>query len=273
MLPAVNRSDAIASMMVFVRALAKNQGFEVDSKVEVLRTVEEMAARLKEKSVDLLVLDTPHHLALTAANLIEVVAAGTNHGQVGAYPYLLLVRDSSTLAGLQGKRVVVSSRTKADLGMVWLETLLSDNRLGRAVRHFESVATTYKPSACILPLSFGRIDACIVDAYGWELAKELNPQLAKLKTVAHSEPLVEGAIAVPTYPHPYRQEMFTAMLELHGTPAGHQLVTLFKTGPLVRARKEYFDSIRTLMARYAQLPLAFRDIPPQDGAAAGRDAH
>jgi hypothetical protein len=92
-----------------------------------------------------------------------------------------------------------------------------------------------------------------VDAAGWDLVKELNPQLARLKVLARSEPLLEGVIAMAAQPHVYRKEILASLLELHRTAAGQQLVTLFKTGPLMRARREDYDSVKTLLQRHSRL--------------------
>ncbi|MFN0172247.1 MAG: phosphate/phosphite/phosphonate ABC transporter substrate-binding protein [Bryobacteraceae bacterium] len=252
----VNRRDAVASLKIYVEALGKRRGFEFDSKLEIINSAEEALTRLKEHVVDLLILDTPDYLALANSRLIEPVAAGTKRGQLGAYPYLLLGRGSPGtphLAELRGKRIIVSSRTRSELGLVWLETLLAEDRLGRASKFFGSVGASYRASSCVLPLFFGRIEACVVDSENWDLARELNPQLAGLRILARSEPLLEGLIAMPVEEHPYRRDLIDAILELHKDPAGEQIALVLKTGPMVRVGSEQFESVRVLWSRYLRL--------------------
>jgi len=255
MFPSVNRADAIASIRVVVETVARNRGFQVQSTVEVASTTEQLTARLRAGLVDVLVIDTPHYLSLASMNLLELVASGSNQGRSAAYPYLLLTREGSASepGDLRGKRIVVCSRTKSDLGLVWLDTLLTEHRLGVHSAFFESVTLTYRPSTCVLPLYFGKIDACVVDSESWDTVRELNPQLSKLKVVAKSEGLVEGVVAFAMQPHPYRQEIMDALLDLHRTAAGQQMTVLFRTGPLRRARKEDYEPVRNLLQRHSRL--------------------
>ncbi|MCX6625999.1 MAG: hypothetical protein NTW28_00015, partial [Candidatus Solibacter sp.] len=136
---------------------------------------------------------------------------------------------------------------------VWLETLLAENRLGRAASFFGSVEVGYRASACVLPLFFGKIDACVVDTGNWESIKELNPQLGRLRVAARSEALLEGMIAMPIQPHPYKSELMDSILNLHKTPAGEQLCMVFETGILMRVGKEPFESVRVLTSRYRRM--------------------
>lgn len=250
LLTRVNRGDAASTVKVWIREVGKRLAIEFEARVDVLAAAGETAARLKERTIDLLVLDACDYLPLAAAGLVEPVATGSRRGRVGAFPYLLLAREAGPLAGLRGKRLIVCSRTKSGIGRMWTETLLAENGLDRAHRFFGSVKTTYQASSCVLPLFFGSAEACVVDGEGWELVKELNPQLGRLKILASSEPFLEGVIAMPVQPHPYRDEMVRGILDLHTTPAGGQLATVFRTGPLVRVGNGELESLRRLLERY-----------------------
>lgn len=252
----VNQTDAVASMKIWSEQIGKSRGLQLDAKVGIAQSMAQMRQSLKERMVDLLVLDTPDYLTLAETNLLDAVFAGTNRGQLAAYPYLLLVDDPSgamPLAGLREKRVVVTSRTKSNLGLIWLETLLAENRLGRASTLFGGLEINYRSSQCVMPLFFHRIDACVIDSGNWEAMKELNPQLGRLHVVAYSEPFLEGAVAMPIQPHPHQAELIASLLNMHKTPAGEQLGIVFKIGPLVRVNKAQFESVRVLRNKYRRL--------------------
>ncbi len=252
----VNQSDAVASMKVWSEQLGKLRGFQLDAKVAIAQSIPQLRQNLQEHLVDLLVLDTPDYLVLSETNLLDAVFAGTTRGQLSVYQYVLLANDSSgpaALPGLRGKRVVVSSRTKSNLGLMWLETLLGDGRLGRAGDFFGSLEINYRSSQCVMPLFFRRIDACVVDSGNWEAMKELNPQLGRLRIVAHSEPYLEGVVAMPLQPHPHQYELVSSLLNMHKTPAGEQLGIVFRIGPLVRTSKAQFESVRVLRSRYRRI--------------------
>src|SRR5664279_4325989 len=89
----VNPGDALASMRIWADQVGKGIGFQFDSKMEIGRSVGQMRQSLKEHSVDLMVLDTTDYLSLADSGLIEPLAAGTAHGQLLIYPYLLLTKE------------------------------------------------------------------------------------------------------------------------------------------------------------------------------------
>lgn len=252
----VNQSDAVASMKIWSDQIGKSRGLQLDAKVGIAQSITQLRQSLKDRLVDLLVLDTLDYLTLAETNLLDAVFAGTNRGQLAAYSYLLLVDDLSggmPLTGLREKRAVVCSRTKSNLGLLWLETLLAENRLGRATSYFGGLDINYRSSQCVMPLFFHRIDACIIDSGNWEAMKELNPQLGRLRIVARSEPFLEGAVAMPVQPHPHQAELISSLLNMHKTPAGEQLGIVFKIGPLVRVSKAQFESVRLLRGKFHRL--------------------
>ncbi|MBN9658488.1 MAG: PhnD/SsuA/transferrin family substrate-binding protein [Acidobacteria bacterium] len=252
----VNQSDAVASMKVWSEQLGKLRGFQLDARVGIAQSMAQMRQSLKERMVDLLVLDTPDYLTLAETNLLDAVFAGTNRGQLAAYSYLLLIDDPSgglPLSALRGKKAVVCSRTKSNLGLVWVETLLAENRLGRAASFFGGLDNIYRSSQCVMPLFFHRIEACVVDSGNWEAMKELNPQLGRLRVIARSESFLEGVVAMPVQPHPHQAELVSSLLNMHRTPAGEQLGIVFKIGPLVRVSKAQFESVRVLREKYHRM--------------------
>lgn len=265
MLTTVNPQDAIASMGIWVNKLGISRGYECESKIEITVSLGQIRQKLREHAVDLLVLDTPDYLTLGDEGLVQAVAVGTNGGQVAAFPYLLLTNGASgsdELAGLRGKRIIVASRTKSNMGLVWLETLLAESRLGRVATFFGSMETTYRGSSCVLPLFFGKIDACVVDSQTWEAVKELNPQLGRLRVVARSDALLEGLLAMPVQPQSvYQSDVIDALLNLHKTVAGGQLGVVFKAGPQVRAEKAQFESERALCSKYRRMVDPSGDFP------------
>lgn len=252
----VNRNDAVVSLRVWAEALTRRLGYEFNLKLDVFDSPGEAIGRLKSGGVDLLFLDTPDYASIHGLRLIEPVASGSHRGLIGAYEYLLLCREAQGIEGLphlQGKRVGIASRTGAGLGAAWLDVLLASHRLEAPNRFFQSVALTSKASACVLPVFFGRLDACVVDANNFATMKELNPQLGRLKVLARSQPMVEGMIAFALTPHPFRDELIQSLLQLHKDPAGAQMVMLFKTGPLVRATADDFEAARAAWEKSQRL--------------------
>ena len=184
------------------------------------------------------------------------------------YSYVLLVNPASratTLAGLLGKTILVYSRGGGEAsvtGIAWLDVTLAKAKLGRAGSFFASVKMTDKAQTCILPLFFGTADACIVDEVNLDLAKEMNPQLAKLQVLARSRPMLESVISTPLETQPYHKELIDAMLSLHESPRGRQMLMVFKTDRLVRIQPGDLDSARELWRDY-YAPRGVRRRTPQ----------
>jgi phosphonate transport system substrate-binding protein len=175
------------------------------------------------------------------------------------YAYVLMVNPSSgatTIAGLRGKHIGVSSRGGEMTATAWLDILLGTEKLGRSTSFFASIKAVDKPQACILPVFFGAVDACVVDEVNLNLAKEMNPQLGRLRLLARSRPMIESVIAMPVEPHPYQKELLDAMLSLHEDPRGRQLLMVLRTDRLVRIQLGDFDSARELWRDYSRLPAA-----------------
>ena len=116
------------------------------------------------------------------------------------------------------------------------------------------MATSPTARTCILPLFFGTVDACVVDEVSLNLAKELNPQLAQLKVLARSRPLVESVITAPRTTAPFHKDLVDAMLSLHDDPRGRQLLMVFKTGRVVRIQPGDLEGTRELWKEYDRLP-------------------
>jgi phosphonate transport system substrate-binding protein len=252
-----NKDDATAILGIWINQLCEIERFRCDSRVNVAYSLADIRRRIRERSVDLLLIDTNEYVLLAHEGLVEAVAAGSNRGKLAAYSYLLLKKDESgtaSIAGLRGKRMVVASRTGSNLGLIWLDTLLAENKLDRAASFFGSIDVGNRASSCILSLFFGKIDACVVDSGNWETIAELNPQVRRLRILARSEPLLEMVVAMPIQPqHPYKREIVDSIFNLHRTVAGDQLGTIFKTGPQVAVTIKDFESVANLLNRYRGL--------------------
>lgn len=261
----INRNDVRAALKVWYDDLGKQHGFLLDTKLDIVDTVNEIRERLLSRSVELVALTVGDYLELESSHLLVPVVTETRSTQGEArYSYVLLVNPSSGitgLAGLRGKSMLVASRSAGATGAAWLDVILAKEKLGRAATFLGSVKTPDKAQACILPLFFGSVDACIIDETSLNLAKEMNPQLGHLSVLARSRPMIESLLAMPVEPFPYQQELIDSMLSLHENPRGRQLLTVFKTGRMVRIQPGDFDSARELWRDYSRLP----GSPPAGG--------
>jgi len=279
-LVSLNHDDARAAIKTWFELMAKQSGLFADSSVDVLNT-HEIRERLESHSTELLILTTADFLDLENTHLIVPVLVNTLASQTTpAYSYVILVNPSSTartIEDLRGKNVLTSSRSAWNVAGMWLEVLLAREKLGRAASFFASVQATEKSQGCILPLFFGKVDACVVGEPDLNLAKEMNPQLGRLREVARSRPMIEGVIATPVEPTPGRKELIDAILGLNTDPRGRQVLELFKTERVVRIQPGDLDSARELYTDYRRLEPALAvsakdSRPAEKGPAASQPA-
>jgi ABC-type phosphate/phosphonate transport system substrate-binding protein len=253
----VNRNDARAALKVWYDEVAKQRGYVLDSTVDIVDSVAEIRERLESHSVELVTMGVPDYLELESSNLLAPVLTDSRSSQGGAlYSYVLVVNASSPAASagsLRGRNVLVWARGSGGTGMAWLEVLLGKEKLGRSASFFASVKAVDKPQACILPVFFGVADACVVDEVNLNLAREMNPQLAQLRVLARSRPMIESIVAVPSEPKPYKEALIESMLSLHEDPRGRQLLMVFKTERMVRIQPGDLDSARELWRDYNRL--------------------
>lgn len=262
----INRNDARAAVKAWLDVVAQQKGFPADSRVDILDSVAEMRERLLSRTVELVTLSISDYLELESSGLIVPVLTDIRNGQSGAlYSYVLLVNPTSgatTIGNLRGKNILVSSRVGSNTGIAWIDVVLSKEKLGRAASFFGSIKVPDKAQACILPLFFGSVDACVVDESSLTLAKELNPQLGKLRVLARSRPLLESLVATPADPYSFQKELIDAMLSLHEDARGRQLLMVFKTDRLVRLQPGDVDAARELWRDYYRLPGSLPNRPP-----------
>lgn len=256
MLTSVNRNDATAAIKAWFGMVGKERGFVLDSRIDVLPGSAEMLPRLREGNVHILILDVADYLRLEPTGLIEPVLVGNRgvkSGPLSSYVLLTGAGPTAGLGGLRGKSLSYYSRGESNAGLMWLDLALDEQRLGRASTFFAGARRAEKPQECVLAVFFGKVDACLVDETNFELLKEMNPQLAQLRPLGKSMPLVEMVIAIPVIRHPFQQELLQAALELHQSARGKQILMVFKTSRLVRASRSDFDTVRALWSAYARL--------------------
>ncbi|MBL8173217.1 MAG: PhnD/SsuA/transferrin family substrate-binding protein [Bryobacterales bacterium] len=252
---AVNRNDASLAIKTWFELLGGELGLHVDSRIDMVEEPERMLGRLRQKSADALVLDVFDYLWLEPHGFIQPVLIAERSGKAGARsPYVLLAPPGDAgVADLRGKILSHYSRGESNMGIVWLEVALAEAGLGRSTSFFAAIKPTAKPQECVHSLFFAKVDACLVDEANFNLLKEMNPQLARLRVIARSAPLVEMVIALPVIPHPYQRKLVDTALSLHHTPRGKQLLMVFKAARLAPASSSDLDSARALWAAHRKV--------------------
>jgi ABC-type phosphate/phosphonate transport system substrate-binding protein len=251
---AINVADAQAAFSVWFQSIGRRRGFELTSRFEVVSGFEALRKQVEGFSADVVVVDSLEYLRLAPLKILAPVV-GIARGKTGAFQSRCLVvgRESAyaNIDDLRGKNILTWSRTETDFGLMWIETLLNERRLGRAERFFASISHAAKPTAACLPVFFAKADACVVDAAAWEAMTEMNPQLgSRLRVLATSPPYVDGLLCRHVRHTDAVDEFQQAVAELHRDPEGRQLLMVFRADRADPITDQDLASVRALWANY-----------------------
>jgi len=253
----VNENDAKAAMKVYTRTIGEENGIDTGSGPIFLDGTSAIAEALRLGQIDLISLTAEEYLALESRGL-EGPFLLSKVNQTFTEEYVLLVREDSgirNLEDLRGRSLIISSDMRAALAPIWLEVLCRGHGLGPAAQVFTKITPASKPTQVVLPVFFGKTDACIVTRNGWEVMAELNPQVKnQLWVVAKSQPIIPGMSCFRRgLPEAIKQRIIIAAVGSYTKPSFKQLMALFKTEELSCQPVAVLDSTRQLLATYHQL--------------------
>ena len=253
----VNENDAKAAIKVYAMNIGNQNGVYVDGQPELPDGTNAIARLLELKKADVLILTAEEFFALENQGLEGPVLLSKVRESF-TEDYLLLSRADSALGkveDLKGRSLIVASDARSSLATAWLEVLCREHGLGPAAGALAKIARNSKTTQVVLPVFFGKADACIVTRAGWEVMCELNPQLRKqLRVVAASAPVVP---AVTCFRHgfteAFKQKVIKAVDLSSVKPEFKQLMALFKTDGLVNQPISALAGTRAFVANYQQL--------------------
>jgi ABC-type phosphate/phosphonate transport system substrate-binding protein len=255
----VDRNDAEAAFKIFTQAVARRKGYEVDSVVQVFDDIASFRSAVQSNDLSLIIIDTWRYLSMTPLPGMKPCFASSERESPGKRYVVLAPKDGpiQSLEDLRGKELVEIDLNNTKIASWWLDTTLRVRGLGPREAFFSRVEKAGRASSAILPVYFGRKPACLVDEIGFEMVKEMNPQIGvRVKVIHTSESFVDGLICLSdaAWPSPqHRQDVADALENLHTDPAGKQILTLFHTSRLVPFEPRQIETTERLRATYERL--------------------
>jgi phosphonate transport system substrate-binding protein len=228
----VNPNDAKASIIAWGKALMGSRTIAADIQPSIFDRIEDLFGALQNGQLDGAAMMMDEFQARPAALEPEAVYLSMKNGKATEQYVLLVHRSSgiSNLAGLKGRNIEIQKSNRTSLVTPWLETSLSSQGLGLPNGFFGKIECVQKVSRVILRVFFHQTDACIATQAAFETMCELNPQLRQdLSVVGISPEVVPGVFFLrPGFAGGLRQELEAAMLSLHETVAGRQVLIVFQ---------------------------------------------
>ena len=257
----VNRNDALTAINLWIETVGRNRGFALTAEADSYDRLDEVETRIRERTVDLVIMSTMDLLNTTQAGQLDPVFVADRQEKTVFDDYVLLVRrdrNLATLSDLRGKSVVFYN-VGANLGRLWMDVTLGESGLGSVSDFFGSHSDNTKASSVVLPVFFGKFDAGVVNRFFLETMQEMNPQLAAQLQVLTNSPCLPGAVLCLHKDYTeWREDLMRGLTELHTEPRGQQLLLVFKLNKLAPFKPEYMEGVRDLKAKHAKL-----ETPPE----------
>jgi len=269
----VNRNDASAALKAWAASVSRERKLRTQVHVELFDVETDLIQALARGEMNA--------ATVTAEGFASVVPQPgsvilPSKGGVFTEQYVLLAHRSSGIADiaqLKGRKLVCHESPKTSLASPWLETLLAGRGLGNTKEFLGEMTTVETASKAVLRVFFHQSDVCLVTSNAFAVACELNPQVRRdLLVLAVSSPVVPAMMFFRADQNSaIRQEVQDAILNLHSTPSGAQVLTVFQGDQMLKVSISALATTRNMLADFAKLhPLSDREQPPAAVANAGK---
>jgi len=230
MLSNVNEEDAKAAMKVYTQTMADENHVSVNSEPLILDGTNAIAEAMRGNQFDMITLTAEEYLAVDDQGLEDPFLLSEIDGRI-TEEYVLLARADGpikTVADLPGGRLILANDTRASLAALWLDVLCRENGLGPAQQVLGRLTWAAKTTQVVLPVFFGKADACVTTRDGWEVMCELNPQVKKqLRILAVSPPVVPVLTCFRKgFGEAFKEQILKAVALSSAQPAYQQMMEL-----------------------------------------------
>lgn len=253
----VNENDARASVKAWGQTIARERHIPTDPEARIFQTTAELQQALRDKLVDAVGISTVEYAVVSREVPLAPLFITYNAGRCREEYLLLVHRDSKLdhLAELHGKSLTFHANSRSSLAQPWLDTLLLKDGDQPAAEWLGKISRTPKLAQVILPVFFHQTDACVATRTEFETMRELNPQIGQqLKVLARSPEMVTSLFCFRAdYAPAFKEPLFAGLRELHRTPAGLQVLTIFQSEKVEDQPASSMDSALELLAEHARL--------------------
>ncbi len=253
----LQQEEALSSMRIWFESIIRQRGHNLESKAIIYDDKEQLATALLNAEVDIVVANTPDTIYLNDLALVDPKFISQRNGRAEE-SYLLLVRHDRVIArlsDLQHKTVMMQVSTRTSLIRPWFELLMQTDGPGPA----PAIIEASKASKVVLPVFFGKADACLVTRNGFNTLAELNPQLGRELIILKESPgYVPSAICLRRHfdsgpandilrDSQLAADILQGLAELHLDPHGRQVLMLFKIDSLIAYDESRMANVKALM--------------------------
>ena len=253
----VNENDARAAVKIWGGQIAMEHNIPTDPVPVILKGLDALLESLLKKQVDTVGITTIEYDQLRRKVEFCPLFVAANAGCVSEHYILLTHRKGpvKTLADLGGCSLTIHSNPRNCLAPLWLDMLLTRQGHPAAKDFAGTINREFKLAKVVLPVFFGRVDACVVTHGGFDTMAELNPQLARQLVILAESPAVVPTIFAfrANYNPVYKEKLIKGLKDLKRSPAGQQVLTIFQSDDLVIHPASSLDTTLKLITAHKQL--------------------
>lgn len=253
----VNQNDVGAVSRILVQTFLEEHKIDRYSEPIVFESISEIRDALSGRKVEALELTVGEFAQVRDLIADDIILCGVTSDSV-AEEYLLIVNKNSNIEALKdlnGRTIGILTSVLASLAADWLDTLLLREGLVRSSGFFGQIVTDPKAGNLLIPLFFGKLDACVVTRKAFDTMIELNPQTGKkLKVLDVSPPVVPVVFCFrKSYTSPLRDQVIDWIAKSHLSSAGMQNLMIFQLDRMEKQPISCLDSALKLLSEYQKL--------------------
>ncbi|MBI2947004.1 MAG: PhnD/SsuA/transferrin family substrate-binding protein [Verrucomicrobia bacterium] len=253
----INENDGRAAIKVYIESVGQERGIALKS-MPTFDDVQDVGKALRSGELDAASVTTEEYLRISGDVASVHIFDDPRRVDPGEAFVVLIHRGSAVtnLAELKGGLLMEYDNLRTSLARMWLDVQLLEQGLPRAGNFFGKVTLESKLSTVVLPVFFGKAQACLVTHRGFETMVELNPQVGKnLRVLAASPSFVVTVMCFGPKANPMdKATILDGIQRLHEQPRGQQLLTIFQGGNrIVEYPASFLERAEKLRKRHTEL--------------------
>lgn len=244
----VSEKDLTITMNTFVKELLYDTGYETSA--TYYDTHLKMAEDLKKGIINLVIAEPLVFVRYFEPSLLKSGPTGYANDKEDANTLLIVGHQNGkkdlTEALIEAKSIAMHRNLSIEL---FLKVLLLEHNLS------PKLLETKNAQESLLKLFFQKADIALTDKASFDMAVELNPQIANQLVVLKSIPLTLGAVTFLSdkMPKEMRDKIITASFKINQTERGKQLLTLFMYSKIDISEVSDLTSLYALEKRFHAL--------------------
>lgn len=244
----MDKNQAKSISALWTSLVARNWGGRTET--VICNSLTELERGIREAKIDVVVLLATEYLNLKNKAPLEPLYVSARGADIYYQQVLVCRKDRGygSVMDIRGKTLLLQKGAYDDGNDLWLNTLLMQKGIAAPQRFFRANRIVLNPSAAVMPVFFGKADACIVSKRSLKIMAEMNPQLQReLIIIEESPPIPNCIIAFRKGIISSRKELFRKILStLDKSTEGQQLLTMFRMTRLVPFEHLYLIPVEKL---------------------------